>query len=135
MLMPHMDVSETDRELKICAELPGVTENELDIQLQGDVLMIRGEKKFERTDENENYHLVERCYGSFQRALRLPATVDPDQVQARLEHGVLTVTVPKSEQQERSRRIKIQGGSRPGERAEAAQPKGFPAAASPLGPC
>src|SRR5918993_3658923 len=110
MLMPHMDVSETDKELKICADLPGVSEKDIDVRLEDDVLVIRAEKKFERKDGKENYHFVERSYGTFQRALRLPGPVDPEKVQARFENGVLTVTVPKSEQQERSRRIQIQGG-------------------------
>jgi HSP20 family protein len=114
MLMPHMDVSETDRELKICAELPGVSEKEIDVRLEDDVLVIRAEKKFERKDDKENYHFMERSYGTFQRAVRLPGPVDPEQVQANFENGVLTVSVPKAEQQERSRRIQI-GGSRSGE--------------------
>jgi HSP20 family protein len=123
MLMPQMDVSETERELKICAELPGVSENDVDIRLEDDVLVIRAEKKFERKDEKENYHFVERSYGTFQRALRLPGQVNPDQVQARFENGVLTVTVPKSEQTERSRRIQIQGGARG---SEASRTQGEP---------
>jgi len=110
VMMPHMDVSETDRELKICAELPGVSENDVEIRLEDDILVIRGEKKFERKDDKENYHFVERSYGTFQRALRLPGPIEPDQVRANFENGVLTVTVPKSQQQERSRRIQIQGG-------------------------
>jgi HSP20 family protein len=110
MLMPHMDVSETDKELKVCAELPGVSEKDIDVRLEDDVLVIRAEKKFERKDEKENYHFMERSYGTFQRALRLPGPVEPEQVQASFENGVLTVTVPKTEQQERSRRIQI-GGS------------------------
>lgn len=109
MLMPQMDVSETERELKICAELPGVSENDVDIRLEDDVLVIRAEKKFERKDEKENYHFMERSYGTFQRALRLPGPVEPEQVQANFGNGVLTVTVPKTEQQERSRRIQIGG--------------------------
>jgi HSP20 family protein len=111
MMMPQMDVSETDGELKICAELPGVSESDVDIRLEDDVLVIRGEKKFERKDEKENYHFVERSYGTFQRALRLPGPIEPERVQARFENGVLTVTVPKSQQQERSRRIRVQSGS------------------------
>jgi HSP20 family protein len=111
MLMPHMDVSETDKELKVCAELPGVSEKDIDVRLEDDVLVIRAEKKFERKDEKENYHFMERSYGTFQRALRLSGPVEPEQVQANFENGVLTVTVPKSEQQERSRRIQI-GGAR-----------------------
>ena len=118
MLMPHMDVSETDKELKVCAELPGVSEKDIDVRLEDDVLVIRAEKKFERKDEKENYHFMERSYGTFQRALRLPGPVEPEQVQASFENGVLTVTVPKTEQQERSRRIQI-GGSPSGESGSA----------------
>src|SRR3954463_16006768 len=113
-LMPHIDVSETDKELKICAELPGITENDVEVTLNDDVLTIRGEKKFERTNEQENYHFVERSYGTFQRSLRVPYPAEPEQVQARFEHGVLTVTLPKAEQQQRSRRIQVQAGGVPG---------------------
>jgi len=105
-----MNVSETDGEIRVTAELPGVSEQDIDISLDDDVLTIRGEKKFERKDEKENFHFVERSYGTFQRALRLPYAINPDQVQASFENGVLTVTVPKTGQQERSRKIQIQGG-------------------------
>ena len=113
-LMPHIDVSETEKELKICAELPGVAENDVEVTLNDDVLTIRGEKKFERKGEQENYHFVERSYGTFQRSLRVPYPVEPEQVQARFEHGVLTVTLPKAEQQQRSHRIQVQAGGVPG---------------------
>ena len=89
--------------------------------LNDDVLTIRGEKKFERTSEQENYHFVERSYGTFQRSLRVPYPVEPEQVQARFEHGVLTVTLPKTEQQQLSRRIQVQAGGaqgRPGAQIE-----------------
>lgn len=111
MMMPHMDVSETENEVRICAELPGVSEKDVDVSLSGDVLTIRGEKKLERKDDTENYHFVERSYGTFQRSLRLPYAVDPDQVQASFENGVLTVTLPKGKEQERSRRIQVIGSS------------------------
>ena len=124
MIMPHVDVSETDRELKIYAELPGVSGQDVDVRLEDDVLVIRGEKKFERKDEKENYHFIERSYGTFQRALRLPYPVDPEQVQACFENGVLTIALPKSQQQERSRRIEIQGRSRPSEGEQASQIEG-----------
>jgi HSP20 family protein len=124
MLMPHMDVSETERELKVCVELPGVSESDVEVNLHDDLLVIRGEKKFERKDEKENYHFVERSYGTFQRGLRLPYLVDPEQVQARFDHGVLTVTLPKTQQQERSRRIHIQSGSRAGQGGQGAQIEG-----------
>ncbi|MFO1056546.1 MAG: Hsp20/alpha crystallin family protein [Dongiaceae bacterium] len=106
----HMDVAETEKELRITAELPGVSEQDVEVTLEDDLLTIRGEKKHERKDEQENYHFVERSYGRFQRSLRLPFPAEPDQVQARFDNGVLTVTVPKSERQQRSRRIQVQGG-------------------------
>ncbi|QFU16930.1 Hsp20/alpha crystallin family protein [Microvirga thermotolerans] len=104
-----MNVSETEKEIRITAELPGVTEQDIDVSLDDDVLTIRGEKKFERSDEKENFHFVERSYGTFQRSVRLPFPVDPEQVRAHFENGVLTVTLPKTAQQERSRRIQVQG--------------------------
>ena len=116
-----MNVSETDKEIRITAELPGVTEQDIDISLDDDVLTIRGEKKFERTDDKENFHFVERSYGTFQRSLRLPFPIDPEQVQANFENGVLTVTVPKTGRQERSRRIQVQGRGAGGPGAQSAQ--------------
>ena len=106
----HMDVSETENEIRVCAELPGVGEDDIDVSLNDDVLTIRGEKKFERKDDKENYHFMERSYGTFQRSLRLPFPVDPDQVKASFENGVLTVSLPKSAQQERTRRIQVRRG-------------------------
>jgi HSP20 family protein len=73
-----MNVSETDKEIRITAELPGVTEQDIGVSLDDDVLTIRGEKKSERTDDEENFHFVERSYGTFQRSLRLPFPVDPE---------------------------------------------------------
>jgi HSP20 family protein len=116
-----MNVSETEKEIRITAELPGVTEQDIDVSLDDDVLTIRGEKKFERTDDKENFHFVERSYGTFQRSLRLPFPVDPEQVQASFENGVLTVTVPKIGRQERSRRIQVQGRGAGGPGAQSAQ--------------
>ena len=110
-LSPNMDVSETENEVRICAELPGVKEEDVDVTLNDDVLTIRGEKKFERNDDKENYHFMERSYGSFQRSLRLPYPVNPDEVRADFDNGVLTVSIPKSQQQQRSRRIQVQKGS------------------------
>jgi HSP20 family protein len=107
----YMNVSETEHEIRISAELPGVREEDIDVSLNDDVLTIRGEKKFERSDEKENFHFVERSYGTFQRSIRLPFPVDPEQVQARFENGVLQVTLPKSAQQQRTRRIQVQRGS------------------------
>ncbi|ACG79963.1 heat shock protein Hsp20 (plasmid) [Phenylobacterium zucineum HLK1] len=108
-----MDVAETDKEVRVCVELPGVDEKDIDVTLDNDLLTIRGEKKFEQEkgDEKTNYHFVERGYGRFQRSLRLPFQANPDEVKASYNNGVLTVTVPKSAQQARSRRIQIQGSA------------------------
>lgn len=108
-----MDVSETDKEYKITVELPGVKEEDVDVTLQEDMLTIRGEKKAEteRGGEKENYHYVERSYGSFQRSLRLPLAINPDDVRARFADGVLTLSLPKTGQQTRSHRIRIAGGT------------------------
>jgi HSP20 family protein len=112
---------ETEKEIRITAELPGVTEQDIDISLDDDVLTIHGGKKFERKDDKENFHFVERSYGTFQRSLRLPFPVDPDQVQASFENGVLTVTVPKTGRQERSRRIQVPGRGAGGQSTQNAQ--------------
>jgi HSP20 family protein len=110
----HMDVSETADELRISAELPGVPREDVEITLDGDVLTIRGEKRFERKEEKENFHFMERSYGSFHRSLRLPFAVKPDDVQATYDNGVLSIVLPKSKAQESSRRIAIQGGAQQG---------------------
>ncbi len=106
----HMNVSETENAIRITAELPGVTLDDVEVTLDDDVLSIRGEKKFEQNGERENFHVVERSYGTFQRSLRLPYPIDPEQVEANFEHGVLTVTLPKTGRQERSRKIQVQSG-------------------------
>ena len=110
LLAPHMDVSETDKEVRIQAELPGVSERDVEVALDDDVLTIRAEKKQERREEREGIHLSERAYGTFQRSLRLPFHVDAEQVQARFDNGVLSVTLPKTQPQERTRRVQIQSG-------------------------
>lgn len=92
---PKLDIAETDGEIKVTAELPGVAEKDVDVTLRDDVLTIKGEKKAEREEKDENYHLVERSYGSFARSIQLPAGLDADKVKARMDKGVLTVTMPK----------------------------------------
>lgn len=112
----HMNVSETENEIRVAAELPGVREEDIDVSLNDDILSIRGEKRLERQDEKENFHFVERSFGTFQRSIRLPFPVDPEQVQARFDNGVLMVTMPKTAQQQRTKRIQVQrsAGGTPG---------------------
>src|ERR1043165_1033974 len=94
-LTPHMDVTETDKEIVVEAELPGIDEKDVSIALQDGVLTIRGEKKHERDEEKENYRMMERRYGSFQRSVQLPDTVDEDKIEATCNNGVLRVSLPK----------------------------------------
>ncbi|MBZ6078798.1 Hsp20/alpha crystallin family protein [Microvirga puerhi] len=115
----HINVSETADDLRVTAELPGVAPEDVDITLDNGVLTIRGEKRFEKKDEKESFHFVERSYGSFQRSLRLPFAVSPNQVHATFDNGVLTVSIPKSKAQEQSTRVQIQGRSGQGEKTSA----------------
>jgi len=96
--LPAVDVAETPDKVEIKAEVPGMEAKDIDISLTGDVLTIKGEKKSEREEKKESYHLVERSYGSFSRSLRLPAAVNADKIQASYKRGVLTITCPKKEE-------------------------------------
>ena len=94
-LSPNMDVVETDKSIELTAELPGVAEDDVDVTLVDDVLTIKGEKKAEKTDEKQDYRVVERTYGSFQRSMRLPFKVDAEAIEAQFTNGVLKVSLPK----------------------------------------
>jgi HSP20 family protein len=94
-MAPRVDVSETDAELKVEAELPGVEEKDVEVVLSDGRLTIKGEKKQEKEEKKKDYHLVERSYGSFARSIALPFEADPNKVKATFAKGVLTVTVPK----------------------------------------
>lgn len=109
LLAPHMDVSETDKDVRIQAELPGVSEKDIEVSLNDDLLTIRAEKQQAKQQDRQGVHVSERAYGTFQRSLRLPFPVDQEQVQASFENGVLHVTLPKAQPQDRSRRIHVQG--------------------------
>ena len=106
--MPRLDIHEAGNALEVTAELPGVSQNDLDLRIEGDILTISGEKRNQREDKNA--HISERSYGTFQRSIQLPFTPNPDQVQANFRDGVLTVAIPREAQQDRSRRIQIGGG-------------------------
>jgi HSP20 family protein len=93
--LPTMDVAETDKEIEITAELPGLEEKDVQINVADNVLTIRGEKKAEKEQKDKNYRLVERSYGSFERSLQLPDGVDADAIKASIDKGVLKVVVPK----------------------------------------
>jgi len=109
IMAPKIDISETENELRVRAELPGVSQGDVEVMLNNDMLTIRAEREIEQQEDREDYHLVEMSYGTFQRTLQLPYRVDPDQVQARFENGILTISIPKSQAQQRSNRIEVQG--------------------------
>jgi len=94
-LMPSMDVAETEKEIEITAELPGLEEKDVQINVADNLLTIRGEKKAEKEQKDKNYRLIERSYGAFERTLELPEGVKADDIKATIAKGVLKVTVPK----------------------------------------
>jgi HSP20 family protein len=94
-LMPSMDLAETDKEIELTAELPGMEENDVQLNVVDNHLTIRGEKKNQREEKEKDYHLVERTYGSFVRTVELPPGVNLDSIKAVMSKGVLKVTVPK----------------------------------------
>ena len=96
-LKPALDIQETDKQYKIALEVPGVEEKDIQITLDNDVLMVRGEKRQEQEKKEGGFHRVERSYGSFQRALNLPDDANQDSIKASFKNGVLTVTIDKRE--------------------------------------
>jgi len=104
---PSVDVVETDDEIKVSAELPGLDDKDIEVSLDRGVLTISGEKSEERKEERENYYRAERTYGSFRRAIPLPAKVNEDKVEAVFQKGVLTITLPKAEVVRGRKRISV----------------------------
>jgi len=93
--IPTVDVSETEKDVLVKAELPGMEAKDIDVSAQGRMLSIRGERKHETEEKGENYHRVERAYGSFSRSVELPAEVDESKVEATYKRGVLELRMPK----------------------------------------
>lgn len=92
---PQVDVTETDKEIKVSAEIPGVEPKDLDVTVEDNMLTIKGEKKYEREEKEKGQYRMERSYGSFQRAIELPAEVDESRAKAEFKKGVLRLTLPK----------------------------------------
>lgn len=107
-LTPDMDIAETDKDIQIVADLPGVDVKDVDVSLANGVLTIRGEKRSERDEKKADFHLQERSFGAFTRRISVPEGCDPNQVKAEFANGVLKVTVPKpAEAQAAAAKIKI----------------------------
>jgi HSP20 family protein len=105
---PSVEFSETDKEIRVTAELPGLDEKDVEVTLDDDVLILRGEKRAENEDKERQFS--ERFYGHFERHISLGTEVEDDKVEARFKNGVLTITMPKTERaQSKAKRIAING--------------------------
>ena len=92
---PQVDVTETDKEIKVCAEIPGVDAKDVDVSVEDGTLTIKGEKKYEREENEKGQYRMERSYGSFERSIPLPAEVDESKAKAEFKNGVLRLRLPK----------------------------------------
>jgi len=100
--VPAVDIVEKDKAFEFTAELPGMTEADVEVKVANGGLVIKGEKTEQTEEEKTGYHLQERRYGSFERRFRLPDGVDPDGIEAHFKNGILTVTLPKTEEAQKS---------------------------------
>lgn len=105
---PAVNVAETEKEVTVDAEMPGIEAKDVEITLEDGMLVITGEKKFEEEKKKDNYRRIERSYGKFTRSVPLPAKVDEQGVSARFEKGVLHVRLPKAEPAKPAQKIKIE---------------------------
>ena len=95
---PAVDIYETEGNLVVKAELPGVDPKQVEVRVEENTLYLKGERKFENEVNKEHYHRVERAYGTFARSFALPGSVEPDKVAAEYNDGLLTITIPKREE-------------------------------------
>jgi len=108
---PQLDVSETDKEIHIAAELPGLEPEDIHITVDRNTLTISGEKQAEKEDKGKHYYRVERSYGNFQRSIALPEGIDENKIDATFKRGVLKISLPKTaEYQKQSKRIQVKTG-------------------------
>lgn len=95
--MPALEMKETDKEYHLSVELPGVAQEDVEISVEGDMLILKGEKKAEREEQERDYTISERSYGSFERRVSLPKDSVVDQIQANSDNGVIQIVIPRSE--------------------------------------
>jgi HSP20 family protein len=105
--VPSLDIAETETDVMIKAEVPGIDPKELDISVSDNILKIKGEKKEEKEEKTKSFHRCERSYGSFTRSVTLPAEVDASEIEAKAKDGILTITIPKHEVKE-EQKVKIE---------------------------
>jgi HSP20 family protein len=111
LMAPRVDMKETEGAVEIHAELPGVAEKDVEVQLADGILTIKGEKRQEREEKEKGHYLMERSYGSFLRQIPIPVEVEEDKVEARFDKGVLSITLPKRPSAEtKAKKIEIKAG-------------------------
>ena len=108
--VPPVDIYEDEHKIMLKIEAPGMKESEFDVQVENNVLTVRGERRFEKDEKEENFHRIERRYGSFQRSFTLPSTVNPDTVKAAYDAGILKIQLEKRAEA-RPKQIKVQVGA------------------------
>lgn len=109
--LPRVDVKETQKHVRVEAELPGMDEKDIDISIKDNLLTLRGEKRIEREEKEEGFYQLERSYGKFHRNILLPAEVDSGKVEAVFKKGILSIQLPKKPQaQQKAKRIEIKAG-------------------------
>jgi HSP20 family protein len=106
--MPNVDIYENKDQIVLEAELPGMNREDFDLSIENNIITLRGERRFEKKDDGDNYHRVERAYGTFTRSFTLPQTVSAEGATAEYKNGVLRVTLPKREEV-KARRIEVAG--------------------------
>ncbi len=120
--VPAVDIYEDQNKLVLKLEVPGIRQEDLDIRVENQTLTVRGERRFQAEEKEENFHRIERRFGSFQRTFTLPQTVDTEQVKADTEHGVLVITLPKkAEAKPKQIKVGIGSGAKQVEGKQAAQ--------------
>lgn len=108
MFSPHFDVAETENSIEVSAELAGMDEKDINVSLDNNVLTIKGEKKEEKEEKKKDYHVSERCYGSFERSFSLPDGLDENNIKAKFNKGILHVIMPKTEKAKaKSKKIQV----------------------------
>lgn len=104
---PAVDIYETEDDIVLKAELPGISKDDVTVEVKDNILVLKGERKFEKDVKEENYHRMERAYGAFQRSFTLPNIVEKDKVKARYKDGVLEITLPKASES-KPKQIKVE---------------------------
>ncbi|HEY1897260.1 MAG TPA: Hsp20/alpha crystallin family protein [Terracidiphilus sp.] len=111
--VPAVDIYEDSKKVVLKLEVPGINEKDLDIRVENNTLTVKGERKFEKEEKEENFHRIERRYGTFYRAFTLPSTVDTEHVQANYENGILKLELSKKpEAQPKQIKVNLGGGAK-----------------------